>query len=62
MIISALTVIQSHLSDSLIELSTNKEQVAHRIGFIGFLLKRLNGDLTCRIDPDEMYEEYLKNK
>jgi len=68
----AQTVVQSHLADLLIEtnLTMNKrsdqaeldEKIQHRLGFIKYLVFKLNGDLTIRIDPDKMYIEFLKEK
>lgn len=55
-------VVQSHLSDSTIEMGFNPSLAMTRIKFVKFIVNRLNGDLTKRINPDELYKEFLEKE
>ncbi len=59
---SAELVVQSHLSDALIETAFDQKQANHRIRFVKFLIHELNGNLDTRIDPEAMYEEFTESK
>ena len=52
--VKAEIVVQSHLSDFLID----KNQT--RIEFVKFLIDELEGDLTQDIDPKDLFEKFLK--
>lgn len=65
--IKAHTVLQSHLSDIEIELEFQNDQeinerIQNRIGFIKFLNILLEGNFNKEIDPDFLYQKYLKTK
>ena len=55
-------VVQSHLSYSTIEMGFNPSLAMTRIKFVKFIVNRLNGDLTKRINPDELYKEFLEKE
>jgi hypothetical protein len=54
-------VIQSHLSDSLIETSFNVEQANHRIRFVKYLINRFGDDIQQEVDIDEVYSTFLES-
>ena len=58
--VRAEIVVQSHLSDSLIELGFNVTQVRTRLRFVKFVVSKCNGDLTQEIDPDVLFKEFSK--
>ena len=51
-------VIQSHLSDSLIETSFNPEQANLRIRFVKYLINRFVDDINQRVDIDKVYSKF----
>jgi hypothetical protein len=51
-------VIQSHLSDSLIETSFNPEQANLRIRFVKYLINRFGDDINQRVDIDKVYSKF----
>ena len=51
-------VVQSHLSDSLIEATFDVERTQLRIQFAKYIICELEGDLSQWIDPELMYEEF----
>ena len=55
-------VVQSHLSDSTIEMEFNPSLALHRIRFVKFIVSRLGGNLTKQINPDELYKEFLEKE
>ena len=55
-------VVQSHLSDSLIESHFDVKRTQLRIEFVKYIVCELGGDLSQRIDPEVMYEEFLESK
>ncbi len=55
-------VIQSHLSDSLIETSFNPEQANLRIRFVKYLINRFSDDINQRVDIDKVYSEFLETQ
>jgi len=55
-------VIQSHLSDSLIETSFNPEQANLRIRFVKYLINRFDDDINQRVDIDKVYSEFLETQ
>ena len=55
-------VVQSHLSDSTIEMGFNPSLAMKRIRFVKFIVSRLGGDLTKRINPEELYQEFLEKE
>ena len=55
-------VVQSHLSDSTIEMSFNPSLAMKRIRFAKFIINRLDGDLTKRINPDDLWKEFLEKE
>ena len=55
-------VIQSHLSDSLIETSFNVEQANLRIRFVKYLINRFSDDINQRVDIDKVYSEFLETQ
>jgi hypothetical protein len=62
MIISANIVIQSHLSDAMIEMYTDSRgNASKRLQFVKYLIVRFP-DTKEEIDVDEVYEEFLAVK
>ncbi len=55
-------VIQSHLSDSLIETSFNPEQANLRIRFVKYLINRFSDDINQRVDIDKVYSKFLETQ
>jgi predicted lipase len=55
-------VIQSHLSDSLIETSFNVEQANLRIRFVKYLINRFGDDINQRVDIDKVFNEFLETQ
>ena len=55
-------VVQSHLSDSTIEISFNPSLAMKRIRFVKFIINRLDGDLTKRINPEDLWKEFLEKE
>lgn len=58
MSITLSIVIQSHLSDSLIETSFNPEQANLRIRFVKYLINRFGDDINQRVDIDKVYSKF----
>ncbi len=56
---SAELVVQSHLSDALIETAFYPKQANNRIRFVKFLISKLRGKLDTQIDPEAMYEVFI---
>ena len=50
-------LIQSHLSDALIEMGPNSNQAQERIRFVKWLISTYP-DTTTRVDEDEVFEKY----
>ena len=57
--VRAEIVVQSHLSDSLIELGINIQQVKTRVRFVKFVISHCKGDLTQEIDPVALFNEFV---
>ena len=55
-------VVQSHLSDSLIEMGFDIKRTQLRVRFVKYIISELEGDLSQWIDPEAMYEEFTKNQ
>jgi len=55
-------VVMSHLSDLQEEITMGYADASklHHIGFIKFLILKLEGDLKQEIDPDEYWEMYIE--
>ncbi len=51
-------VVQSHLSDSLIEMSHNPELAHTRITFVKYLINKYDGDLTKRVNIENDWEAF----
>ena len=58
MSVTLAIVIQSHLSDSLIETSFNPEQANLRIRFVKYLINRFGDDINQRVDIDKVYSKF----
>lgn len=50
-------LIQSHLSDALVEMGSNPSTAQERIRFVKWLVST-HPDTTTRVDEDEIFEEY----
>ena len=54
-------VIQSHLSDSLIETSFNIKQANERIRFVKYLINRFGDDIQQEVDIEKVYSDFLES-
>ena len=64
--VRAEIVVQSHLSDAILETwfdnSGIRPQVHLRMEFVKYLVNMLNGDLTQEIDPDALYKQFSQKR
>jgi len=55
-------VMQSHLSDAMIEMDFNPEQANHRLHFVKYLINMFP-DTDKKVDIDEVYKQFkLRDK
>ena len=50
-------VMQSHLSDAMIEMNFNPEQANHRLRFVKYLINMFP-DTNKKVDIDEVYKQF----
>jgi hypothetical protein len=50
-------VMQSHLSDAMIEMDFNPEQANHRLRFVKYLINMFP-DTNKKVDIDEVYKQF----
>jgi hypothetical protein len=50
-------VMQSHLSDAMIEMNFNPEQANHRLRFVKYLINMFP-DTNEKVDIDEVYKQF----
>ena len=50
-------VMQSHLSDAMIEMDFNPEQANHRLRFVKYLINMFP-DTDKKVDIDEVYKQF----
>jgi len=55
-------VVQSHLSDALMEMSFNPDTARLRINFAKHLVDIFDGDLTKRINVKKQYAQFYKSR
>lgn len=57
--VKASIVVQSHLSDSLVEItSTSGVTAIARLRFVKYIINECKGDLNQEINADELWEEF----
>lgn len=63
MTVKAQIVVFSHLSDAQMELGLNTPNVIkHRLNFVKYITNHCDGDLNKEIDPDVLWDKYIKSK
>ncbi|MBW3020935.1 hypothetical protein KY334_06570 [Candidatus Woesearchaeota archaeon] len=69
--VKASIVIMSHLNDVKEHVNIEfedfeeefyPEELSNRIDFVNYLILKLDGDLNKEIDPEKMFNEFLKFK
>jgi len=62
--IKAALIVSSHLSDIQTEADFNNNEtnefIKRRAGFIKYIIFKLKGNLNKEIDPDQLWDEYIK--
>ena len=58
--IQAKMIIMSHLSDIEIEMDFDRVRARQRIGFVKFIIMLTNGDLSLKLDPEKVWNDYIK--
>ena len=52
-------IVQSHLSDSLIEIGFDPQTAQKRIEFVKYLINKFGKNLDEEIDPEKEYSTFL---